>query len=213
MEARLWRLESVQFPQRNFALGGDGALIYKAFTSPTVLPPNDQRRRPQMPPTVILDDSTAVGRCWEFEGSQGHVGVGLTEMANISSLSLNHAHPRLVSLTSSKQAPREFRLWGLYPPQQWLDTTQHRVEMRPASHFLLSRPFPAPLSPGHHFVLLVNSTYYTSLPFTRQTFKVPPFLKTTLSAPADFVVFESLSNWGARTTCLYSIEIHGEPAV
>lgn len=192
MEAHLDMLESGP-SRRNFATGGDGALILKGFTSPTFLPSISpsfsvfEARKPHLPPLVILDDSNAVGRCWEFEGSEGHVGVGLTEAVYISSLSLDHVHPGLVSPASSRKAPRKFRLWGLYSPQQWWNVSHPTVETRPSFHFLLSQPFPAGLSTDKLFVLLVNGTYDTSLPLTRQSFEVPVLLKQLLNASSNVV--------------------------
>lgn len=206
--------ESDQTPQRNLALGGDGALILKGFTSPTNIPVATpafsvfEARAPPLPPSVILDGGLRVGRCWEFEGSEGHVGIGLTEMTNISSFGFNHVHPSLVTSASSKKALREFRVWGLYPPRQRLPEIH---PTRLTSHFLLSKTLPAGLSPDNQFILLVNGTYDTTSPLTRQVFKVPTFLKQSLNALSNVVVFEILSNWGAQTTCLYSIEVHGEP--
>ncbi|KAF9440919.1 hypothetical protein P691DRAFT_685919 [Macrolepiota fuliginosa MF-IS2] len=69
------------------------------------------------PPSAILDDSTVIGHCWPFESGTGHVGVRLTEKVHISSLSLNHADPSLLSFASAQKAPRRFVLWGLYPLQ------------------------------------------------------------------------------------------------
>lgn len=197
-------------------MGGEGALIIKGFTSPTFLPSFEtsssvfKAQKPQLPPSVILDDSNAIGRCWEFEGSKGHVGVGLTEGVDISSLSLAHVHQSLVSPASSKKAPREFRLWGLYPPWQRMEISDPAVETRPSSHFLLSRPFPAGISADNQFVLLINGTYDIFSPLTRQIFEVPILLKQMLNGSSNVVVFETLSNWGAQTTCLYSLGIHAE---
>lgn len=213
VEHRVDRLESVPPPPRNFAVGGDGAVILKAFTSPTYVPVDNPvpsifgPRSSQLPPSTLLDDSVAVGRCWEFVGQQGHIGIGLTENAYIRSISLDHAHPSLTKSTSARKAPQDFLLWGLYPSEH---AEVLPAQTQPASYFLLSRSFPAGISLNDRFILLVNGSYDTFSPTTRQYFNVSPSLWQTLPAPVGIVVLEILNNWGASSTCIYSVGIHGE---
>lgn len=212
VESRVDMLENVQFTSRNFAAGGDGAMVFIAFTSPTFTPDKPatsvlRTRPPQLLPSTILDDSIAIGRCWEFAGQHGHVGIGLTEKTHIRSISLNHAHASLMTSASVQKAPRVFALWGLYSGE--FDSVLP-TESRSASHFLLSKSFPPGISANAQFVLLVNSSYDTSSSSTRQIFEVPTFLRDTIPVPTDIVILEISSNWGAPSTCVYSVGIHGE---
>lgn len=197
-------LENAQFTSRNFAAGGDGAKVSKTFTSPTLSPPA------RLPPSAILDDNNAIGRCWEFAGQHGHVTIGLTEKAHIRSFSLSHVHSSLVTSALAQKAPREFSLWALYPGESGL---VYPVESRPVSHFPLSKPFPPGISANARFVLLANSSYDTSSSSTRQTFEVPMFLSDTVHISTDVIVLEILSNWGAASTCVYSAGIHGDASL
>lgn len=190
--------ESDRTPQQNFALGGDSALILKGFTSPTNIPVTTpafsvfEARVPPLPPSVILDGGLRVGHCWEFEGSERHVGIGLTEMMNISSFGFNHVYPSLVTSASSKKALYEFRVWGLYPPQQQLPEIH---PMHLTSHFLLSKTLFVGLLPDNQFILLVNSIYDMTSPLTHQVFKVPTFLKQSLMHSQMLL---SLRSWATR---------------
>ncbi|KAF9443249.1 hypothetical protein P691DRAFT_679913 [Macrolepiota fuliginosa MF-IS2] len=163
--------------------------------------------RSSLPPTIILNDITSIGHCWSFAGRMGCIGIKLTERICITSFSLNHAHPNLMASSLAQKAPQAFALWALYPPLQDIVLP---IKTRPITHFLLSDFLSSDVSPNHQFVLLVNGSYNLSSLHTHQFFEIPQFLTEILNA-LDTVVLEILSNWGAPSTCIYSIGVHREP--
>lgn len=212
LERRVDMFQDIQ-RTRNFAAGGDGAMVFKAFTSPAFFPSPDPPNTPyksrpsQALPSLILDDTIAIGRCWEFAGQHGHVGIKLNENVHIKSISLDNVHASLLTSTSAHKAPRDFSLWALYEGPAVKDLP---AESRPASHFLASKPFPPGILATSQFVLLVNSSYDISAFDTRQTFEVSSSFKDAPFPPNDFIILEISSNWGASSTCVYSVGIHGE---
>lgn len=196
---------------RSFSRVGDGARNIPALTSPTYTPrrgilhrltgDSEERERP----AFVLHD--IVGPyCWEIAGSEGHIGIRLSEPAHISMFSVAHRHLRALTPLSLGKTPKNQVLWGLYPNASSIPSGS---TLRPASEFLLSLP-PKDLDRRAQFIHLANGTYSPSLPNRTQFFLVPPTLFSALISPISVVVVEVLENWGSGTTSLCSIGIHDE---
>jgi hypothetical protein len=78
------------------------------------------------------------------------------------------------------------------------------LSQRPSDYFSLSRRLPPAARAADYFIHL-GSIYYniTALPM-RQIFKT---LKLNLAFRT--IVIEVTENWGANTTCMYTIAVHG----
>jgi Sad1 / UNC-like C-terminal len=213
--------------RRDFALYSAGADIVPSLTSPVPsLPPTFRSRMSKWmwgydlsfsrtnPPTIALDPDINVGSCWEIPGSAGHLGISLVEDANISAITLDHCPAPLASLAQMQQAPRGLVVWGLltlpvdmlsvnnqpFPPRLCNSTCFHPAITNPTTS----------ASPSDYFVQLAEASYNVSAPFHIQTFPVDEYLRGTSFRT---LVLQIISNWGANTTCLYRVRVHGEPVV
>lgn len=203
-ELRATQLLNPKIPQRNFALRGGGAAINATITSPTYQLPvrTIQSRFLQWfrgydlqdthinLPIVVLEDIVEVGECWEFGGGYGTIGIHLSERIRVSSFSLNYVHPSKISNTSMARAPRNVTLWGNIDEAGEVASS---LESRTFDH----RPF----------IPLIHAKYDVSGESLLQNF---PLTNGSIGKiPYRTVMLEINSNWGANTTCLYYIGVHG----
>lgn len=63
-------------------------------------------------PRLLIQPETLPGECFAFKGSQGRIRIGLAHFIDITSVTLEHAYPKLVDDTSS--APKDFKVYVRY---------------------------------------------------------------------------------------------------
>lgn len=225
-------LHSVKFGfglERNFALLDGGALVVNHHTSLTrgAQPPNvwigmyralweeirgyDLATIEINPPTVALEESVGVGKCWMFDGRSGSLGISLTDDVLITHLAINNAWPALISNAAVKAAPRHMVLWGLVDDarvRHLSATTGHRLT---TDAQFPSTPRPTSKPPSHFLEIAEFSFDIYARPLL-QVFTVHQSFRE-LNIPIRTVVLEVLSNWGSNVTCLYNVAVHGQVAV
>ncbi|KAL0945371.1 hypothetical protein HGRIS_000869 [Hohenbuehelia grisea] len=204
-----------QFPLstagRNFALHGDGARIISAFTSPS----HDSSGRrsalrqllcdfPELnPPEVILEDDVHVGECFEFQGSYGQIGISLPEPVHISSVSLEHVSPTMVSSGRARQAPKEIEVWASLERGAVLDS---RWSVRSAHSFHISSSHSLPANATPSFVRAAQLEFDLFGVPLRQQFHVTEVLP---ACAVRHIIIVVRSNWGSDSTCLYHVGVYG----
>ncbi|KAL0957379.1 hypothetical protein HGRIS_001181 [Hohenbuehelia grisea] len=110
------------------------------------------------PPEVLLEDDVRVGECFEMQGSYGQIGISLPEPVHISSVSLEHVSPSMVSSGRARQAPKEVEVWALLERGAVVDS---RWLARPAHSFHISSSHFPPMQlpkPCSYGLLSCNST-------------------------------------------------------
>jgi len=65
------------------------------------------------PASVILEPDVTVGKCWAFEGSEGHVTIELSEPVVVTSVTLDHIPKSLARVKGLASAPKDFSVYGL----------------------------------------------------------------------------------------------------
>ncbi|KAF8969050.1 hypothetical protein BDZ97DRAFT_1915734 [Flammula alnicola] len=164
-------------------------------------------------PSMALTDKVGENFCWEFPGSYGHLGIVLKERISVHQVSIDHLPRELGSDTGIRQAPRKVILWGKVQGEHNVALAQlyrQRLGSYRTGHIPLK---PRGLQGGSDlYVPLVEFEYKlggSSKPHI-QTSSVPPYLRT-LNMDFEIVVLEILSNYGAPSTCLHRVRVHGSP--
>jgi len=62
-------------------------------------------------PENILEPSLEPGNCWSFPGAHGNVVVRLRCPLQITNVSIDHAHEKV--LPDRKSSPNQFKVWGI----------------------------------------------------------------------------------------------------
>jgi Sad1 / UNC-like C-terminal len=153
-------------------------------------------------PAMALFQDTSVGMCWAFPGSQGGLGIRLSEPILVTDVSVEHVHRDISKNIGS--APRQWSLYGLIQD----DTARAQIEAINAGLYE-SLP-PANLPRG--YTLLVRGEYDVNNDEgkTIQTVPVPAAIRR-LNIPIEQVVFAVANNWGNEEyTCLYRVRVHGQ---
>ncbi|KAI0827481.1 hypothetical protein BC628DRAFT_1303745, partial [Trametes gibbosa] len=196
----------------DYALAANGGKIIPALTSPHV----DRSRQRSPPPShtpgpeAVIEDDTAIGRCWTISRS-GQVGLSTPAVIYPTHVTIEHI-PRHVAVDIGR-APRHMILWGVVdglPNVHRLGWLHDHHDME----FPLDTPFQArfapPISATYAFVALAAFEYDISSDSPIQTFAV---YDRIMASQMDFGIFvlEVVDNWGGVDTCLYRIQLHGEP--
>ena len=215
IETALHRYSTDTLAKPDFALYSSGARINPLLTSPTYhqSPRSFVKRLGSYvlggagstwghQPAMALFQDTNVGMCWAFPGSQGGLGIRLSESVLITDVSLEHVHREVSKNVAS--APKEWSLYALITD----DTARSQIDSI-NSGLYESLP-PANLPRG--YTLLVKGEYDINNDEgkTIQTVPVPAAIRR-LNVPVEQVVFAVASNWGnAEYTCLYRVRVHGQ---
>jgi hypothetical protein len=226
MEMRLAKVEDYlggpRRHRRNFALRGAGAHILDELTSPTHgfmsstskswfkrLRTNIYNYEVNLP-VITLEDQLYVGECWEFSGSKGHLAIVLPEAVQINGLSVTHVDPVLLSKEHVQRAPKNITLWGLIDLSCDGHSGIDQTTLRTASSFVVEASnSPAPPE-SHRFLPLLNFQFDIKSPSSTHYFKV---VSPNARWWIDTVIIEVNDNWGAATTCMYHVGIHGDADV
>ncbi|KAF9041133.1 hypothetical protein BDP27DRAFT_1374409 [Rhodocollybia butyracea] len=196
---------SLPFVAPDYALSPDGAIVIN-LTSPTLM---ESDYSPEhyfipTPPIAVIEEDIRVNRCWRFSGSQGHVAVKLARGVRLTNVTVYYPDYRELPSWRQAEAPKLLRIWALLPPGGYQSTvTLHTVSWE---YFSIADQIPKPmaLEDGSKFVQGGVISYDIAQPGTKQTFSVDLQFRTAV------VIVEVLDNWGATTTCLHRLAVHGE---
>ena len=156
---------------------------------------------------LAITDDSRIGQCWLIPGSTAQLGLRLAELMHPTHVSVDHI-PTEVAFDIG-QAPRAMVLWGA------VDGTQNE------SHLLNMTESSIPALHGRSQPLVTCDFTYVPLAYFEydirgqsqvQTFRVVEHLMAA-GIYTGVVVLEILGNWGASSTCLYRVRVHGEPRV
>ncbi|KAG9218464.1 hypothetical protein CCMSSC00406_0010043 [Pleurotus cornucopiae] len=204
--------------QRNYASMSSGARVIGALTSETFDPRPPSALDTFFAPILYLrkkwtgfdfskihlslprDAFTDNERCWEFGGSYGHVAVSLAKPTYLSHASMITPFD-VVSSDDQKRLTKHIVLWGLVEHSQALSYTDSRSPF----YFSHLAALPPDIPPTHRFVRLVDIQYNISRHDRNALHPIIPSARATLF---QILVFESLSNQGGTTTCLYYAGVH-----
>lgn len=196
--------ESEDTQRADFALAIRGARYIPQYTSATF---ERQIRWPltrwirrltsigstYQPPVLLalLPDNNA-GQCWPMQGSNGTLGVQLSQSIYIDSITIEHVARGLAVNMSS--APKDVDVWGLQD-----------------IHIPAAGSARLPWMPGGESgnALYLGSFRYDIMKMKpAQTFTVD--VRRTI--PFKGVIFRFLNNWGNEDyTCIYRVKVHGKP--
>jgi hypothetical protein len=203
---------------RNFASKGEGAEIIQALTSETHGIPRetiyswflrkvrgfDMNTVHINPPSVVMEKTFELGECWEFTGPSGHIGISFSRPIKIANVTIHQAHG-IVSAKEHARVPRDLVLWGQVDISA--NTTNIILENRTRDDF-----FRTGIRGSQSGTLWRLAEMQYAQVSKAQTFKLSQAAEN-VDASFEAIIVEVLSNWGAPTTCLYHISVHGvEPA-
>lgn len=190
----------------DFALATRGARIIPRLTSPTYtqtaqrpikhflagLLGVDQPRVPS--PIIALLPETHVGQCWPMRGSNGTLGVMLSQPITIQSITVEYPSRHIAVNASS--APKDIEVWGL--------------RQIPSSPFgTVEWPWTPKHESNTDAVFLCSMQYDIRKSSPVQTFSVD----LNRYIPLKGVLFRFTSNWGNNLyTCIYRVRVHGVPS-
>ncbi|KAF9487268.1 hypothetical protein BDN71DRAFT_1514141 [Pleurotus eryngii] len=215
---KLWFRPKLPHSQPNVASRSTGARVLPELTSPTsnlhvhtpwsafvawfVGVDGFQREVPL--PTVVIENTLDVGRCWEFDGSQGHITIALGRPVHISQLTIGHAAPTM-STKRIEQAPKNIALWGLVQSDDTSCDPGARGK-RPVVAYSRDGRLPKGFQQSCWYnlgtfrfsVKSPASSMYQSYDVLQETDRL-----------FTVILVDIESNWGAESTCIYHIGIHG----
>jgi hypothetical protein len=215
VETALHRYSTDTLAKPDYALYSSGARINPLLTSATYHhPPESFVKRFGSyifggagstwghQPAMALFQDTNVGMCWAFPGSQGGLGIRLSETVLITDVSVEHIHREVSKNIGS--APRQWSLYALITD----DSARQQIDS--INSGLYGSEDPVNLPKG--YTLLVKGEYNVNNEQgkTIQTVPIPAAIRR-LNIPVEQVVFAVSSNWGNNEyTCLYRVRVHGQ---
>jgi hypothetical protein len=144
-----------------------------------------------VPPEAVLTESAT---CWCFLGPTGHITLELLHPVYVNNITVSH------SLTDHRSAPNNLVLWAIVPRANAESLLEVKaMSQLPTSLQKSQTMFPIAIG-GFQFDVQKggqNQTFELDSAFAKASMKV------------DRVLLQILSNWGASSTCLYGIRIHG----
>ncbi|KAL5486030.1 hypothetical protein ACEPAI_7074 [Sanghuangporus weigelae] len=208
----------------DYALSSGGAYVIPSLTSPTLeirsnyffglISGSSVHARS---PVTALHHETALGYCWPFAGSQGHLGVKLATPVRITDFTIDHV-PRSVA-HDMRPAPRHMEVWGLVEGKDNLEKLRaYRAGLevgRKAAEVEGQSlpgdlPRPSSLPKNAEYMRIGSFMYDINDPHNIQTFSVPDEVRE-LGIDFGIVVLFVNDNWGMKEfTCLYRFRVHGE---
>lgn len=191
---------------QDFSLHANGATIIPELTFPTQQHPNTGPL-----PNAILEAIPLIGECWLFSGSRGHVAIQLSEPVDITSMSVNYVPFRQLLPQQRLRAPRSLILWGLIQGDLLVHFNASSSHRTPES-FLLGKSARVPkhIDTRGYFIPLLWAEYDINHSDARQVFPIINIQSERAPlTPWTIVIIEVGSNWGADSTCLHHMGIHG----
>jgi hypothetical protein len=212
--------------RHDFALHAAGARIIDYLTSSTYQPKrgshfwewingHDGHSAETKPPTVVLENDIRIGNCWSFAGPVGNIGISLDKRILITNITIDYVDP-LVSPSNLHQAPKSAVMWGLLDNGLSLPDAMSKALKESDQTLCTAKCFShsthASSTQFRMFYPLANFTYDINTGNVHQSF---PIHDAVHDSGVDFqvVVIQITDNWGADTTCLYHVGIHGKPVL
>ena len=159
-------------------------------------------------PTVVLSDDNHIGHCWCFPSTHGQVGITLPDFIYPTNVSIDHIPVELAAIPG--QAPRRMVLWGVVDGDR-NTALYHQFSSVLRNNLTIAHLVPPIILKGEAemFVVLAEIEYDIHLPAVVQTFSVRTVVQDS-DIDVGQIVLEVLDNWGADSTCLYRVRLHGE---
>ncbi|EIW57907.1 uncharacterized protein TRAVEDRAFT_126646 [Trametes versicolor FP-101664 SS1] len=189
--------------RRDFALYANGGWPIPDITSEMSPRPKTPSSHP---PELALKEDMHVGSCWQLPARRGQLGLRLSHMMYPTHVSVDHIPQEIAADVG--EAPRLLHVWGAVDGDANQGLLRHTTDSLIAS----GREPPLLVGPaitcGLHFALLASAHYDIHGLTHVQTFDVQQWV---IESGIDFgvVVFEVVDNWGANSTCLYRVRVHG----
>ncbi|KAF4563140.1 hypothetical protein EYR36_003589 [Pleurotus pulmonarius] len=178
---------------RNIALFGGGARVDPLLTSATYDPREhgpylldafrwirdtmlgvEFSRLHLSRPRDALSENMELGKCWEIEGSMGHLAVQLPDVVAVTDVSVDHVPPHLLSRADVGRAPKGITIWALVN-----DTTARRFpESRSPALFAANFRTPSPIRLTDRFIKLKEFAFDIHSSLHHQFFAVDPIVAT-----------------------------------
>lgn len=208
----------------DFALNSAGAGVIPSLTSQTF---NVQPKaffgfisgaaRYARSPVNALNHETQVGYCWPFFGSQGQLGVQLTDRVLITDVTIDHIAKEVAH--DLRTTPRQMEVWGLLEGREnrekYVEFEAQRDQARADGADIPDAPeYPSdlPRSRDVRYVPIASFMYDIHASNNIQTFPVRQDIQD-LGIDFGVVVLVVKSNWGSQSfTCLYRFRVHGNRA-
>lgn len=200
--------------RRDYALHADGATVIHDLTLPMTrdadVSPDHTTTSSHSAPEVALTDNLRIGQCWHVRGQTCQLAVGVPAFLHPTHITIDHI-PIEIS-ADIRQAPHRMLLWGLVEGPHNRAHYHALVANGVALHSVVYGRYGPSLSKDHLYVLLATFKYDIYAPFHIQTFTVD---KTIIDSDFYFgvIVLEVVDNWGADSTCLYRVRLHGHEVV
>ena len=209
----------------DFALYFSGARIITSRTSSTVHSTSSGtvssswgrvmgRPSIQGSPENILFPGLYEGLCWEMEGSSGQVGIKLSQIISVRSVTVDHISQH--SAFDLTCAPREVEVWvAVTHASPEAVAVFDRGSCDHGDGECQGR-LGDPLSSGaigskKRYANLFTIIYNPYSPSSIQNFAAPRHLRE-LNISSSSVIFRVLGNWGSEHhTCVYRFRVHGIP--
>ncbi|KAF5269568.1 hypothetical protein FQR65_LT05906 [Abscondita terminalis] len=94
-------------------------------------------------PNTLIQPGNLPGQCYAFKGPTGKIRFRLMHVVNITAVTLEHAHPKLV--IDSRSAPKDFRVYGLKEAESSggddLGLFEYKVKENPTQTFHIKKTF------------------------------------------------------------------------
>jgi hypothetical protein len=216
--------------QPDFALSSTGASVIPSLTSATYTRPSTLAGRivasltgkgtvAGRSPFTALHYDIHDGHCWPFAGSQGQLGIVLSNLVYIEAITIEHV-AATVAVGRRTSAPQDMEVWALVEGQDnitklraWCAelAQQGRVPAIQNGHALATqRGQPARLGLSE-YIRIASLRYDIHSPNNIQTFPVDAEIRD-IGIDFGLVVLVVKNNWGMEEyTCLYRIRVHGLP--
>ena len=190
--------------RRDFALAADGARTAPRLTSTFDVAKGVSMRHAEN----ILDEDLRSASCWLFPGHRAQVGIKIPAFIYPTHFTIDHIPQEVAA--DIRQAPREVVLWGV------LDGPDNEARYKQASGAFKISPLNEtgdgpPITAGASFLPIGVVEYAIYSSFHIQTFPID-FTVVTSGIWFGAFVLEVRSNWGATSTKVYRVRIHGEKA-
>ena len=208
----------------DYALSSGGGSVVPSLTSPTLeirssyffglVTGSSMYARS---PLTALHHETALGYCWPFQGSKGHLGVKLATPVRITDFTIDHVARSVAH--DMRTAPRHMEVWGLVEGKDNLEKIHaYKARLDAERQAAIEEGRPVPEEPERPRVLpkdveymrIGTFMYDINAPHSIQTFSIPDDVKE-LGIDFGIVVLFINDNWGSdEFTCLYRFRVHGE---
>ncbi|KIP01821.1 hypothetical protein PHLGIDRAFT_131093 [Phlebiopsis gigantea 11061_1 CR5-6] len=187
-------------PLRDYALEADGGSVDDALTTP-----RNTWEFSKTYPIEAIRESLRVGDCWSIGAPMGQIGLSLAMPIRPRRVTIDHLH----YLTAAKvgEAPKSMSLWGVVDGIRNMEIVE---SLKAARNIGLNDTAGPSIGGRHTYIRLTAFDYVIPSDFATQTFPVFDHIMES-DLDVGVVVLEITENYGAETTCLYRVRVHGDP--